>query len=335
MTLRFHQNRTRTLDQHPARRLQQHTTILASGEIPGVLLPGESITVPVYYAGMQQPWDFVDSTVPMTLGVIQTSGTDPIDWSTFQSQLQPPDVSAAAWDRIYPNLTAQLGTTDGQYVATLDANAAYLGGLGENVTDIGKLLEFMYLQADNALGPVNQLASVVDASLPLPGGNAMSFSRDYDIPIASRDAVGILGYGWSADYQSKLSFNADGSIDLMLGVGGVSATFDPDTRNGGYFSPDQTLSLRRIPTALTPCSTKMAPSRTSAEWDAGLQTRHQWQPDHAGLQRQRPACGPAGFVRPVAQARLHSRSTSTRWPTTASSCAASTTSRAFAPTPTS
>ena len=32
--------------------------ILASGKIPGVLLPGESITVPVYYAGLQQPWDF-------------------------------------------------------------------------------------------------------------------------------------------------------------------------------------------------------------------------------------------------------------------------------------
>src|SRR5262249_2209613 len=46
-------------------------TILASGAIPGVLLPGETITVPVYYAGMELPWDFVDSDVSMTLGVIQ------------------------------------------------------------------------------------------------------------------------------------------------------------------------------------------------------------------------------------------------------------------------
>ncbi|MEK7674817.1 MAG: LamG-like jellyroll fold domain-containing protein [Verrucomicrobiota bacterium] len=32
--------------------------ILASGNTPGVLQPGESVQVPVYYAGWQQPWDF-------------------------------------------------------------------------------------------------------------------------------------------------------------------------------------------------------------------------------------------------------------------------------------
>ena len=51
--------------------------ILASGEIPGVLLPGESITVPVYYAGLQQPWDFSKNTVSLGLGTIQTTDTTP------------------------------------------------------------------------------------------------------------------------------------------------------------------------------------------------------------------------------------------------------------------
>src|SRR5262249_54277897 len=45
--------------------------ILGSGQIPGVLLPGESITVPVYYAGLQQPWDFTHNTVPLALGAIE------------------------------------------------------------------------------------------------------------------------------------------------------------------------------------------------------------------------------------------------------------------------
>ena len=31
--------------------------ILASGKVPGLLEPGESVTVPVYYAGMQLPWN--------------------------------------------------------------------------------------------------------------------------------------------------------------------------------------------------------------------------------------------------------------------------------------
>ena len=35
--------------------------IYASGAAPGVLQPGERIRVPVYYAGLQQPWDFSDT----------------------------------------------------------------------------------------------------------------------------------------------------------------------------------------------------------------------------------------------------------------------------------
>ena len=30
--------------------------ILASGKVPGMLEPGESVTVPVYYGGMEMPW---------------------------------------------------------------------------------------------------------------------------------------------------------------------------------------------------------------------------------------------------------------------------------------
>ena len=216
--------------------------ILASGKISGVLLPGESITVPIYYAGMQQPWDFTDGTVPFNLSVIQTNDTDAIDWNSLKSQLQPPDVSAVAWNQIFPNLTAQFGTTDGQYVAALDANATYLAGLGENVDGVGQLSNFMYLQASDNLGPVDALTSATDAALPLPADEALEFSRQYNLSISAHDSIGILGFGWSSSYQSSLSFKADGSVDLSIGVGGLFERFQPDTR-GGYFSPDQTLTL--------------------------------------------------------------------------------------------
>ena len=216
--------------------------ILASGKIPGVLLPGESITVPVYYAGLQQPWDFSKNTVSLALGSVQTTDTTPVDWSTLKSSLQPPNVSSLAWNQIFANLTSQLGTTAGQFVAAMDDDAAYLGGLGENVDDIDKLTYFMFLQADSALSPVSSMSAVTDTSLPLPSGETLSFSRGYLQPIASRDTLGILGYGWTAAFQSSISVEADGNVDLATGNGGFTEVFQPDSR-GGYFSPDQTLTL--------------------------------------------------------------------------------------------
>ena len=83
--------------------------ILASGKIPGVLLPGESITVPVYYAGLQQPWDFSQTSVPLNLGVVATTDTSPVDWSSLKSSLQPPNVPTGAWNQISPISPRQLG----------------------------------------------------------------------------------------------------------------------------------------------------------------------------------------------------------------------------------
>ena len=210
--------------------------ILASGQIPGVLLPGESITVPVYYAGLQQPWDLTDTTVPLNLGVIDSTDTDAVDWSSLKSSLQPTGVSAAAWNKIYSNLTQTLGNTWGAFVSALDANAAYLGGLGENVTDVNALWGFMYAQANDALGPVEHLQTVFDASLPLPNGGSLSFWRNYHLPISGRFATGMLGNGWSVPYQSTLVIDPNGDADLET-VGEPDELFQVDTR-GGYFDSD-------------------------------------------------------------------------------------------------
>ncbi len=213
--------------------------ILASGQIPGVLLPGESIKVPVYYAGLQQPWS--GTHVPLNLGVIETTDTGSVDWSSLKSSLQPPNVPTGAWNQIYANLTSQLGTTWGQFVTALDNNATYLGGLGENIKDIGALWAFMYLQANDALGPVEHLTTVFDASLPLPSGGDLSFWRNYHLAISGRFASGIMGNGWSVPYQSFISHDANGAIDLNT-VGEQGTVFLPDTR-GGYFPSDDGTKL--------------------------------------------------------------------------------------------
>ena len=53
--------------------------ILASGATPGMLEPGESVKVPVYYAGLTGPWNFsTDNNVQFNLGVLTTDNTTPI-----------------------------------------------------------------------------------------------------------------------------------------------------------------------------------------------------------------------------------------------------------------
>ena len=215
--------------------------ILASGRIPGVLLPGESLSIPVYYAGMQMPWDVTDPTVPLELGVLDSTDTDPVAWSSLKASLQPPSVSNAAWNQIYANLTAPLGNTWGQFVTALDNNAAYLGSVGENVTDFNTLWGFMYAQANDALGPVEHLQTVFDASLPLPNGGTLSFWRNYHLPISGRFASGMLGNGWSVPYQSTLVIDPSGDAELET-VGEPNELFQADAR-GGFFDSDDGDSL--------------------------------------------------------------------------------------------
>ncbi len=214
--------------------------ILASGQIPGILLPGESITVPVYYAGLQQPWA-PDFQIPLNLGVIDTADTTPVNWSSLQSSLQPPGVSNAAWNVIFSNLTQSLGNTWGAFVSALDANAAYLGGLGENVTDVNTLWGFMYSQADDSLGPVEHLQTVFDTSVPLPNGGSLSFWRNYHLAISGRYVSGILGTGWSVPYQSQLVVESSGDVELLT-VGENPDVFQKDTR-GGFFDDGDGNSL--------------------------------------------------------------------------------------------
>ena len=54
---------------------------LASGAVPGMLEPGETGRVAVYYAGLQTPWDFSDTQVEFNLGVLQASDATPVDWT--------------------------------------------------------------------------------------------------------------------------------------------------------------------------------------------------------------------------------------------------------------
>jgi RHS repeat-associated protein len=211
--------------------------ILATGKTPGVLEPGESVTVPVYYAGMLQPWVLSEAKFYFDLRVFNTTDTDAVNWSSLQSSLQPAGISNAAWNTVYSNLTSQLGNTWGSYVQLLDNEAGYLDGLGEQVTDVNSLWDFAVQQADNALNPIGpSLTSATDDSVATPGTLSLSFSRLFASSIIPRYTLGPLGYGWSTPWQTTASNASDGTVTIF-GAGGAQRVFQPDSRTAGvYFS---------------------------------------------------------------------------------------------------
>ncbi len=207
--------------------------ILASGAQPGVLNPGEDFRVPVYYLGLQQPWDFSQNTVDMALGYRTADDTNAIDWSSQEEALRPSALDSNTWDVVYANLTAGL-TNAGAYVTMLDGEARYLSQCGEQVVDLDKLWDFAAQRAEGyTLLPV--LDSSVDASMPSPGVT-LNFSRQFSSTIRARNSSGWFGYGWYTPWQDHLLVESNGDYVQLVGEAGSARVFTRDSRTSDYFS---------------------------------------------------------------------------------------------------
>ncbi len=206
--------------------------ILASGEMPGVLQPGESARVPVYYAGWKQPWDMGYPPFDFNLGVLTADDTTPVNWAELKDGMKPTFINPEAWEVIWANFLSEVGNTWGDYLKMLDENASYLGRLGQRVVDIGQLLAFEFMQADG-LSPLRSLASAVDAAVEAPGLQLV-FMRSFPEPISQRFEVGPFGRGWSHNWEYSLQEAPDGTVTIIC-PGGSRRTFQPDSRNDSYF----------------------------------------------------------------------------------------------------
>src|SRR5262249_11469608 len=134
--------------------------VLAGGRIPGVLEPGEKREVPVYLVGFSGQLAF-HTPLNFVLDVIAADGSDfGVDWQASKDSLRPAAIDPQAWDAIFENYEARVGTLATDYVRLIDFNAAYLSGIGEDVTDVHELNAFTLAQADG-LHPVNTLATTI------------------------------------------------------------------------------------------------------------------------------------------------------------------------------
>ncbi len=209
--------------------------ILGSGATPGVLEPGESITVPIYWGGWVLPRDFSNPDFDPEVAVEYTTDTTPIPWSTLQAQFQPPQINDAAWNAMFSNLQAQVGNTWGDFVQRLDNDATYLSHLGEKVNDISQLWAFEIQQA-NGFSPISVLSSATDATMPSQGPS-LAVVRAFPNSVNARYQFSPFGYGWECacvnQWQRFLTVASDGSV-IITDANGGQRLFQPNNR-GGYF----------------------------------------------------------------------------------------------------
>jgi RHS repeat-associated protein len=208
-------------DTNPA-GFNQTVQFLASGAVPGILEPGESMTMPVYYAGwLHTQWDFSRPPIIFNLGELDATSTQTIDWGSIGPGLRPGSINQSAWNAIFPTLTTQLGATWGQYVQVLDNDAVYLAGIGEPTNDLNQLLSFEIEKA-NAAYTVQTLVSVTADSLPAPGMN-LTFIQTFQQSISGRYTQGILGYGWTTNWDISATTMSNG--DVVVQDAGISEYF--------------------------------------------------------------------------------------------------------------
>ena len=127
----------------------------------GILRPGErgQITIPLNSIAP------VDQNI--TYSTLIANDSAPMNWATFKTSLQMSMIPDAAWNAIYSNFTANVGSTVGSCHAALAADATYLSSLGESTPDVARLLQFEFNKAAGAF-TTETLATVTDATFPAP-----------------------------------------------------------------------------------------------------------------------------------------------------------------------
>jgi YD repeat-containing protein len=170
----------------------------------GILLPGESVQVQI---------QFQSTTTNPTINfqLYQAEDSQPMDWASAKSSLQG-NIPTDAWNAIWSNFLANVGSTVGSYHTVLANDATYLGQLGEYGNDVNTLLDFeLDKAADDFITPT--LTTVTDVSFPAPG-LPLTFVRTFQQPIDRRSTPGPLGLGWTDNWQISLSTDAQGNVTI-------------------------------------------------------------------------------------------------------------------------
>ncbi|MEX2137833.1 MAG: DUF6531 domain-containing protein, partial [Pirellulales bacterium] len=208
-----------------------------SGATPGILQPGDSGRIPIYYIGLSRPGNYprisftvratqVDDEVSRIVEGVDGPYLDDhsVPWVSFNNlglrpEFMPPD----AWAAIVENMSQMVGPDWANYVVGLNDNMNFLHAVGVETNDVTELYGYEVAQASANLNPIRYLAGSVDASVPALG-IPLSFSRVFGQSIASRYTDGPLGRGWAHNWHVRADVLSNGDI-ILRGPGGADRYF--------------------------------------------------------------------------------------------------------------
>ncbi|MCZ8249497.1 CARDB domain-containing protein, partial [Microcystis sp. LE19-195.1E] len=173
----------------------------------GILSPGERGTLSLVF----QP---TVSTGEVNLNLRSLSaGEQPLDWSEIKDNSRPNFISDEAWEGIWNNFIASVGTTPQEYVAALADNANTFSQLGNSISNASQLIAAEIQQASSTLLGKN-LTSILDASIPSPGLD-LSFVRFFQSSFDGRLKLGALGYGWTHLWDITATADTEGTVTIQ------------------------------------------------------------------------------------------------------------------------
>ena len=221
---------------------------MASGATPGVLQPGESVRLPVYWNGWQQPWNTKTFAVDFDYYTVDSSR--PLDLDQLKESLKPELYSDEVWDALWPRVHNIVGDTLGSLVKALDELVVSLYEQGRNVVDASDLLQTLVAAATDEFNPMETMVESADLFI----NNSLStlgFTRYYNgASTASRYNDSIWGYGWDHSWNYSLSFREDGDVELNAPLGG-RYSYQLSSRSSSRLEEDNGYVVGRLRQYLT------------------------------------------------------------------------------------
>jgi len=120
---------------------------------------------------------------------VSTSVADPsqvIDWTALEAQLKPEAMSDTLWHRIYTNFQSEVGTSAGEFIATLAENGQYLASLGVRSDSATAALAFELEQAGD-------FGSLTERETDGTAGHGWAFLGDLRLDIAANGNANLYG----------------------------------------------------------------------------------------------------------------------------------------------
>lgn len=203
----------------------------------GVLRPGQSGRQILFAQSLSTiPHDQIHFSLGTMADPAQT-----IDWASVKDVSRPASVPADAWDAIWSNFTAEVGSTAGQFQQTLADGATYLARVGSATSDVRQLTALAFQAADDLL-PAATLTSNVDLAIPGPNLD-LSFGRALAQDLAGRYRLGPLGRGWAHNWEIAIQADANGNVILQKAGGFRSFVKQRDGSYQGAPGDAATLTL--------------------------------------------------------------------------------------------